>query len=94
MAAAVAADYGPGSSVYSIASATPTGLVSRVANYPPGKSKYNPIEHPLFCEISENWAGGPLLSWELILNFIITITTHAGFSLSAHCSRRTTPLAP
>ena len=53
----MAADYGPGSRVCSIASATPTGLILRAANYPPEKSQYNPIEHPLFSEISENGAG-------------------------------------
>ncbi len=37
-----------------------------VAHYPPGTSKWNPIEHRLFSEISKNWAGRPLDSYETI----------------------------
>ena len=43
------------------------GLRVRVAHYPPATSKWNPIEHRLFCEISKNWAGRPLDSFETIL---------------------------
>ena len=45
------------------------GLDVTVAHYPPGASKWNPIEHRLFSEISKNWAGRPLDSYETILNF-------------------------
>ena len=47
-------------------------------------NKYNPIEHRLFSEISKNWAGRPLLSWELILNYISSTTTRTGLSVSSH----------
>jgi len=46
------------------------GLTLTVAHYPTGASKWNPIEHHLFSEISKNWAGEPLDSYEKILNFI------------------------
>ena len=39
------------------------GLRVTVAHYPPATSKWNPIEHRLFCEVSKNWAGRPLDSW-------------------------------
>jgi hypothetical protein len=39
-----------------------------VAHYPPGASKWNPIEHRLFSEVSRNWAGEPLDSYQKILN--------------------------
>ena len=62
----------------------PHRLSVRVAHYPPGQSKYNPIEHRLFSEISKNWAGRPLLNWETILNYIRTTTTRTGLSVSSH----------
>ncbi len=54
-----------------------------VAHYPPGTSKWNPIEHRLFSEISKNWAGRPLDSYETILNYIRT-TTQTGLKVTAH----------
>jgi hypothetical protein len=46
------------------------GLTLTVARYPTGASKWNPIEHRLFSEISKNWAGEPLDSYQKIWNFI------------------------
>ncbi len=63
--------------------AKPHGLTLKVAHYPPGASKWNPIEHRLFSEISKNWAGQPLDSWETILNFIRTTTTKTGLRVEA-----------
>ncbi len=51
------------------------GLSVTVAHYPPGASKWNPIDHRLFSEISKNWAGRPLDSDETTLNFIGTTNT-------------------
>ena len=48
------------------------------------QAKDNPSEHCLFIEISKNWAGRPLLSWELILNYIATTTTKSGLSVTSH----------
>lgn len=52
-----------------------------VTHYPPGASKWNPIEHRMFSLISGNWAGEPLLTYEKILNYIRTTRSMQGF----HC---------
>ena len=64
------------------------GLAVTVAHYPPGTSKWNPIEHRLFSEISRNWAGRPLDSYETILNYIRTTRTTTGLRLRAHLVRK------
>lgn len=60
------------------------GLNVTVCHYPPGCSKWNPIEHRLFSEISKNWAGRPLETYETILNYITTTTTTTGLKLRAY----------
>ena len=59
------------------------GIVVTVAHYPPGASKWNPIEHKLFSEISKNWAGRPLDSYETVINYIGTTTTKTGLMVRA-----------
>ena len=59
-------------------------IVDSAAHYPIGASKWNPIEHRLFCEISKNWAGRPLDSDETILNYISTTSTSTGLRVEAH----------
>lgn len=59
------------------------GLTVTVCHYPPGTSKWNPIEHRLFSEISKNWAGQPLESYETVLNFLRTTKTEAGLVVNA-----------
>jgi hypothetical protein len=54
-----------------------------VCHYPPGTSKWNPIEHLLFSQISRNWAGRPLDSYETILNYIRSTTTRKGLKVKA-----------
>jgi Rhodopirellula transposase DDE domain len=54
-------------------------LTITVCHYPPGASKWNPIEHRMFSLISKNWAGQPLVSYETMLNFIATTTSSTGF---------------
>ena len=49
-----------------------------VCHYPSGASKWNPIDHRLFSEISKNWAGHPLRCYRTILNHIRTTTTEPG----------------
>lgn len=61
---------------------TPLGLTVRVCHYPPGASKWNPIEHRLFAFISRNWAARPLDSYQTMLNFIRTTSTNTVRSLS------------
>jgi hypothetical protein len=72
------------------------GLTLTVAHYPTGASKWNPIEHRLFSEISKNWAGEPLDSYQKILRFIRSTRTNTGLCVSAYLDRRTyyTGLAP
>ena len=64
------------------------GLSVTVAHYPPGASKWNPIEHRLFSELSKNWAGRPLDSHETILKYARTTTTSTGLRVRAHPVRR------
>ncbi len=62
------------------------GLSVTVAHYPPGTSKWNPIEHRLFSEISKNWAGRPLDSYATVLRYIRTTTTTTGITVTATSS--------
>src|SRR6266498_5579180 len=64
------------------------GLTLTVAHYPTGASKWNPIEHRLFSEISKNWAGEPLESYQKILNFIRSTRTQTGLAVTAYLDRR------
>jgi len=59
-----------------------------VAHYPSGASKWNPIEHRLFSEISKNWAARPLDSYETILKYLRTTTTTTGLRVRAHLVRK------
>lgn len=59
------------------------GLTVTVCHYPPGTSKWNPIEHRLFSQISKNWAGCPLDSYETVLNHIRTTKTKTGLAVTA-----------
>ena len=67
------------------------GLTVTVAHYPPGASKWNPVEHRLFSRISANWQGEPLESHEKILNFIRTTTTDTGLKVRAKLNTRDYP---
>jgi len=59
-----------------------------VCHYPPGTSKWNPIEHRLFSEISKNWRGKPLDSYEAIIKYIKTTTTKTGLTVKASLVRK------
>ena len=59
------------------------GLTVTVCHYPPGCSKWNPIEHRLFGPISLNWAGTPLRTWETMLAAIRGTTTTTGLAVAA-----------
>jgi hypothetical protein len=61
-----------------------------MAHYPTGASKWNPIEHRLFSEVSRNWAGEPLDSYRKILNYARTTTTQSGLTMKP-CLSGTTP---
>ena len=64
------------------------GVTVTVCHYPPGSSKWNPIEHRLFSEISKNWASVPLDSYETALKYIRTTTTATGLKVRARINRR------
>ena len=59
------------------------GMTVKVCHYPPGSSKWNPIEHRMFSFISMNWAAQPLLDYETVLNFIATTATEAGLKINS-----------
>ena len=59
-----------------------------VSHYPPGTSKWNPIEHRLFSEISKNWAGRPLDSYETVLKYCRTTRTTEGLKVRAQLVRK------
>jgi len=60
-----------------------TGLKVSVCHFPPGTSKWNAIEHSLFCHITENWRGRPLISRTVIVNLIGHTTTTKGLRVKA-----------
>jgi len=67
-----------------------TGLTIQVCHFPPGTSKWNKIEHRMFCHITANWRGRPLVSHEVIVNLIANTTT-AGLTIQAELDRGTYP---
>jgi hypothetical protein len=60
-----------------------TGLTLHVSHFPPGTSKWNKIEHRLFCHVTQNWRGKPLVSHDLIVKLIGSTTTRAGLKVKA-----------
>jgi transposase len=60
-----------------------------VCHYPPGCSKWNPIEHRLFSQISTNWAGQPLRSLQVMLGYIRGTMTRTGLAVTAQLDEAT-----
>lgn len=60
-----------------------TGLIVEVCHYPPGTSKWNKIEHRLFCHITRNWRGRPLETLEVVVESIAATTTETGLEVHA-----------
>src|SRR5512135_34002 len=60
-----------------------TRLRISVGHFPPGTSKWNKIEHRMFCQITENWRGRPLISRAVIVNLIGNTTTRTGLRIKA-----------
>jgi len=54
-----------------------------VCHFPPGTSKWNKIEHRMFCHITQNWRGRPLVSHEVIVQLIANTSTVAGLKIQA-----------
>lgn len=68
---------------------TELGLTVTVCHYPPGKSKWNPVEHRLFGEISKCWAGTPLRTFETVLKYIRRTATKTGLTVMARLVTKT-----
>jgi hypothetical protein len=64
------------------------GMQVKVCHYPPGSSKWNPIEHRMFSFISSNWAAQPLVDHETVLKFIRTTSTTTGLTIRAMLSNK------
>jgi hypothetical protein len=62
-----------------------------VSHFPPGTSKWNKIEHRLFCHITTNWRGRPLRSFETVVELIGHTTTAAGLRVNAKLDQRRYP---
>ncbi len=69
--------------------ANETGLVIHVHHYPPGTSKWNKIEHRLFCHITQNWRGRPLTDRLAVVELIGGTTTKAGLRIESALDTRT-----
>lgn len=69
--------------------ANSTGLIIEVCHYPPGTSKWNKIEHKLFCHITRNWQGVPLETLEVIINLIGNTRTTSGLEVHAWIDGKT-----
>jgi hypothetical protein len=69
-----------------------TKLQIRVSHLPPGTSKWNKIEHRLFCHITGNWRGKPLRTFETIVDLIGNTRTAAGLRVKAKLDKRKYPL--
>ena len=60
-----------------------TKLEIEVCHFPPGTSKWNKIEHQMFCHISQNWRGRPLTSRQVVINLINHTQTKQGLRIKA-----------
>ena len=69
-----------------------TGLTIGVSHFPPGTSKWNKIEHRLFCHITENWRGRPLVDLETVVQLIGATRTTTGLRVKAKLDRRAFPI--
>src|ERR1700730_14059130 len=69
------------------------GVRISVCHFPPGTSKWNKIEHRMFCHITENWRGRPLVSRAVIVNLIGHVATREGLNIHAELDERNYPEA-
>jgi hypothetical protein len=60
-----------------------TGMIVEVCHFPPGTSKWNKIEHRLFCHITRNWQGVPLETLEVVVQLIGSTRTEEGLEVHA-----------
>ena len=71
--------------------ASQLGLTIHVCHFPPGTSKWNKIEHRMFCHITQNWRGKPLVSHDIIINLIASTATQTGLKIRAELDRGSYP---
>ena len=67
------------------------GLRVSVCHFPPGTSKWNKIEHRMFCHITENWRSRPLVSREVVVNLIGHTTTRSGLAIRSELDENSYP---
>ena len=67
------------------------GIEIHVRHFPPGTSKWNKIEHRMFCHITQNWRGKPLISHEVIINLIAGTATRKGLKIRAQLDKGSYP---
>lgn len=60
-----------------------TGMIVEVCHFPPGTSKWNKIEHRLFCHITRNWQSEPLETFEIVVQLIGSTSTEEGLEVHA-----------
>jgi DNA-binding phage protein len=68
-----------------------SGLCISVCHFPPGTSKWNKSEHRMFCHITENWRGRPLVSREVVVNLIGHTTTKTGVTIQSALDENSYP---
>ena len=68
------------------------GLAVSVTHFPPGTSKWNKIEHRMFCHITQNWRARPLVSYQVIVELIASTTTATGLTIRSDLDENTYPL--
>ena len=66
-----------------------TNITINVMHYPPGTSKWNKIEHRMFCHITQNWRGTPLESRMAVVELIAATTTKTGLKIESALDTRT-----
>lgn len=64
------------------------GKIIEVSHFPPGTSKWNKIEHKMFCFISKNWRGKPLIDSATIVQLIANTTTKKGLTIKSKLDNR------
>jgi hypothetical protein len=71
--------------------ANDAGLDVTVCHFPPGTSKWNKVEHRLFCHITMNWRGRPLISYRVVVHLIAATKTEAGLQVHAELDTQEYP---
>jgi transposase len=66
-------------------------MTIQVCHFPPGTSKWNKIEHRMFCHITKNWRGRPLISRQVVVNLIGSTTTRTGLHVQAKLDENSYP---